>query len=243
MTTENHKYNSWPLGKIPPEKQRNEIDEIKDLGYKFDDPRDVIDIFENKIANFANSKFAVLTDCCTNGLFLSLKYLIEIGEIRVGDEFKIPAQTYGSVPMALIRAGLTPIFNDTQWSGIYQIGNTRIWDGAVRWTSNMFVGGNNLQVCSFQLKKRIPIGKGGVIMTDDADAARWLKLASYDGRDLRTSYEDPDHFKMIGYHYYMTPEDAARGIILMDSTPAVNDDSGSNLNYPDLRSYNLFKQE
>jgi hypothetical protein len=33
--------------------------------------------------------------------------------------------------------------------------------------------------------------------------------------DLNTPYTDIDHVKMLGYHMYMTPEDA-RGIILMD---------------------------
>jgi dTDP-4-amino-4,6-dideoxygalactose transaminase len=235
-------YNSWPLGKLPHEKQRDELDKLHSLGYQFDDPREVNNIFEKKIAEFSGSKFAVLVDCCTNGLFLCLKYLQSINEICENSTVRIPAHTYGSVPMVINQSGMIPIFEDVEWSGIYQLGDTRIWDGAVRWTERMYVGGNALQVCSFQLKKRIPIGKGGVIITDDEKAVKWLKLASYDGRDLDTPYDDPNHFKMIGYHHYMTPEDAARGIILMDSTPRINDDSGTNLNYPDLCSYNLFKR-
>ena len=33
---------------------------------------------------------------------------------------------------------------------------------------------------------------------------------------------------------YMTPEDAARGIILMDNTPDVNEDSQDHTRYPNL---------
>ena len=42
---------------------------------------------------------------------------------------------------------------------------------------------------------------------------------------------------MIGYHMYMTPEDAARGIILMDSVPEVNEDTGSYLTYTNISKY------
>jgi dTDP-4-amino-4,6-dideoxygalactose transaminase len=236
-----YKYNSWPLGKVPEELQRKEPQIIKEMGYSWNDPRDIIDIFENKIAKFANSKHAVLVDCCSHGLFLSLKYLLSIGELKQGEYLTIPSRTYVSAPLQIKHAGLRYDFKDYQWAGLYQLGNSRVWDSAVRWTKDMYIGNNNLQVISFQIKKRIPIGKGGVILTDDSEAAKWLKLASYDGRDLTTPYTDSVHFKNLGYHMYMTPEDAARGIILMDSTPEVNEDSGSHLNYTDLSVVDILK--
>jgi dTDP-4-amino-4,6-dideoxygalactose transaminase len=98
----------------------------------------------------------------------------------------------------------------------------------------MYVGNDALQVVSFQIKKRIPIGKGGCILTDSEDAYKWLKLASYDGRDLNKPYTDDSHVGMIGYHMYMTPEDAARGIILIDSVPEINEDTGNSNTYVDV---------
>jgi dTDP-4-amino-4,6-dideoxygalactose transaminase len=98
----------------------------------------------------------------------------------------------------------------------------------------MYVGNNTLQVISFQFKKRIPIGKGGVILTDDEEAAKMLKLMSYDGRDLTVPYDDENHIKTMGYHMYMTPEDAARGILLMDQTPEINEDACNHTNYMDV---------
>ena len=73
-----------------------------------------------------------------------------------------------------------------------------------------------------------------MILCDKKEEYEWLKLASYDGRDLNTPYDSPGHVKMEGWHYYMTPEDAARGIILMDQTPRVNEDQGGWENYPDI---------
>ena len=229
-----YQYNSYPLGKLPKEFQRQEPEIIKSMGYDWNDPRDIIDIFEKKIANFANCKYAILVDCCSHGLFLSIKYLQSIGELNVNDKLIIPSRTYASVPMQISHANLNYSFENIEWSGLYQLKNSRIWDSAVRWTKNMYIGNNSLQVISFQIKKRIPIGRGGVILTDDEEAAKWLKLASYDGRNLLSPYTDPNHILIKKYHMYMTPEDAARGIILMDSIPEINDDSGSHLNYTDL---------
>jgi len=233
METKTH-YNPWPLGKVPKELQRTELDKIKEMGYNWNDPRDVIDMFEEKVAKFSGSKYAVSIDCCSHGLFLSLKYLQSIGELNKETTLEIPKMTYISAPMQIIHAGNQVSFEDLEWSGLYQLKGSRVWDGAVRWTKDMYVGGNALQVVSFQIKKRIPIGKGGVILTDDYEAYKWLKLASYDGRDLNTPYTDVNHVKMLGYHMYMTPEDAARGIILIDSVPEVNEDTGNHNTYVDV---------
>jgi dTDP-4-amino-4,6-dideoxygalactose transaminase len=195
-------------------------------------------MFEQKVAEFAGSKYAVLTDCCSHGIFLSLKYLQSIGEIDKKTKIEIPNRTYVSIPMQVKHAGLKYKFRDYSWSGIYRLFPTRIFDGAVRWTKNMYLkmddGLNALQVVSFQIKKRIPIGKGGIILTDDKEAAKMLKLMSYDGRDLTLPYDHSEHVKCMGYHMYMTPEDAARGIMIMDALPEENEDSGNHTMYPDV---------
>jgi dTDP-4-amino-4,6-dideoxygalactose transaminase len=227
-------YNPWPIGKVPKELQRPELDKIKEMGYHWGDPRDVVDIFEKKVAEFAGSKYAVSVDCCSHGLFLSLKYLQSIGELKLGETITMPKMTYVSTAMQIINAGNKVSFEDLEWSGVYQFKPTRLWDGAVRWTKNMYVGNDALQVVSFQIKKRIPIGKGGCILTDSEETYKWLKLSSYDGRDLNTPYTDDNHVSMIGYHMYMTPEDAARGIILIDSVPEINEDTGNSNTYVDV---------
>ena len=42
--------------------------------YRKKDPWDLVELFEKKIANYSGSKYAVSTDCCTNAIFLCLKY-------------------------------------------------------------------------------------------------------------------------------------------------------------------------
>jgi dTDP-4-amino-4,6-dideoxygalactose transaminase len=227
-------YNPWPLGKLPKEFQRPEPEAIKQMGYHWDDPRDIIDIFEKKVAAFAGSKYAVAVDCCTHAIELCLIY--EKCAIQKNDNLRIsiPKNTYISIAHLFIKHKCNIEFYDEKWEGIYNIIGTQIIDGAVRWTKGMYFGFNSFHCLSFQIKKRIPIGRGGMILTDDIKAYEWLKLARYDGRDMSLPYDHPQHIKMTGYHYYMTPEDAARGIILMDNTPEVNDDSANWTNYPDV---------
>ena len=232
--SQDHFYNSWPLGALPKHFQRNEPYLIRELGYDWSDARDIISIFEKKIAAYAGSKYAIAVDCCSNGIFLCMKYLNARGEIT------IPKRTYASIPMQILHAGCSVKFDETSWSGLYQLKPYPIYDSATRFTKGMYIGNNSFQVLSFQIKKRLPIGRGGMILTDSMEAYQWLKLASYDGRDLSVPSPDPNHINILGWHYYMTPEDAARGILLMDQLPIFNNDTGGDLNYTDLSKIKLF---
>ena len=220
-------YSSWPLGKVPEEWHRPELNKIRELGYNWNDPRDVVKMFEQKVADFAGSKFGVAVDSCSNGLFLCLKYLKATGTIT------IPKRTYASVPMQIKHAGCNVKFEDLEWRGVYQLKPYPVYDGATRFTKGMYAGENALQVVSFQLKKRLPIGRGGMILTNDEAAYEWLCKARHDGRDLTIDYMKDD-FELSGWHMYMIPEDAARGIIIMEQLPEINEDSGGFYNYSDL---------
>ena len=226
----------WPIGKLPKELQRPELDQVRELGYDWKDPWDVVEMFEQEVANFAGCKYGIAIDNCTDGLFLCLKYVNAEGEIV------IPARTYCSVPMVIIQNGCKVKFVDYEWSGIYRLEPTNVYDGAVRWTEGMYEAGDGYQVVSFQLKKRIPIGKGGMILTNDKDAVEWFKMMRYEGRHNEVPYTE-DEFGLIGYNMYMTPEDAARGLILMKHTPKENEDSGGSHNCIDLSIQNIFKNK
>ena len=162
-----------------------------------------------------------------------MKYLNAQGLVE------IPKHTYQSIPMYIKHAGCHPTFRDEQWSGAYQLKPYPVWDAATRWRRGMYLGG--MHVVSFQIKKRIPIGRGGMILTDDKQAYDWLCKARYDGRDLEVSQWDDDA-DICGWHMYMTPEDAARGIILMDQVPDDTPDCGSWESYADLSKKKLWKE-
>lgn len=230
-----YKYNSWPAGKLPKKFQRPELENLSKLGIKFSDPRDVVDIFEKRIAKYCNSKYAVLTDCASHAIFLTLKYLNKKGFIYC------PVQTYVSVPMQIIHAGYKPKFINIDWTGTYQLDPLPIQDSSMRFHKGMYNKNENFEILSFQIKKILPIGRGGAILTNNYRAYKWLKLSTYDGRDLTSKYDSKNHVSSIGWHFYMTPEDAARGIILLSQLPDYNKDLGGAKNYPPITKFKYFE--
>ena len=192
----------------------------------------IVSDFEQKVADYAGSKYGVAVDCCTSAIFLSLKYRQRFHFYKFVD---CPARTYVSVPMAIIHAGQRPYFVDFDWVGTYPLGNTGVIDGAKRFRRGMYQGG--LHCLSFHAKKILAIGRGGMVLTDDPEAARWLRKARYDGREGKPYPEE--RIDTLGWHCYMTPEQAARGMLLMDILP---DDPPDHLeDYPDLRLMPVFQ--
>ena len=237
----NVKYLPWPYGKLG-SKERSELTELKEAGYDFSDPIDIIDIFEKKVAKFAGSKYAIAVNSASSGIFLCLKhYQNTYGNQKdFPTTITVPSRTYISVPMTVVNAGFKVKFEDIKWKGIYDLEPFNLVDGATRWTKDMYVGDGALQVVSFQIKKRVPIGAGGMILTDNKKEYEWLKLASHDGRNMNVHYGD-DEFAVMGWHMNMIPEDAARGILLMDSLPEVNEDVYGWENYYDISKRKVFE--
>jgi hypothetical protein len=82
------------------------------------------------------------------------------------------------------------------------------------------------------------------ILTDSMEAYHWFKRARYSGR-RECSYHD-DNLDMLGWNFYMMPELAARGSLLMgqfynlDGTKKHNQDL--ELPYPDLSQFKVYQQ-
>lgn len=205
------------------------------LKYNVNEPWDIVDIFEKKIADYSGSKYAVSVDNCTNALFLCLKYLNASGEIT------IPSKTYVSVPCTIINAGCKVKFKNIKWSGIYQLEPYPIYDGAVRFKKGMYKS-NTFHCLSFHIRKHIPIGKGGMILCDDYDAYKWFQKARYEGRHTadKILYKD-ENFDMIGWNMYMTPEQAAKGLSLFKNINDDNPDQESSGTCKDLSVYPIYE--
>jgi hypothetical protein len=202
-------------------------------------PYKVVKMFEEEVARYVGSKYAVSVDSCTNALFLCLMYQKHIGiDVK---EVKIPSKTYLSVPQSIIHAGLEPVLDSTinDWKGIYQLGDLPIYDAAKRFTSNMYIQ-DSFMCLSFHIKKHLKIGKGGMILTNDEKAVEWFKMARYEGRTEKLYHED-DIF-MLGWNMYMTPQEAAHGLALMQNYPTHAPDLGENNGYRDLSEFTIFKK-
>ena len=198
-------------------------------------PFKIVRMFEEEIAEYAGSKYAVSVDSCTNALFLCCKYL-DVKEVT------IPCKTYLSVPMSIIHSGAKVVFDKNpstnHWNGIYQLKPYPIYDSAKRLTSNMYIK-DSFMCLSFHIKKQLPIGKGGMILTDDADAVEWFKKARYEGRS--EVYYKEDNVKTLGWNMYMTPQEAAIGLALFQNYPEHNIDLEEKNGYRDLTEFDVFK--
>jgi dTDP-4-amino-4,6-dideoxygalactose transaminase len=187
-------------------------------------------MFEEEIANYCGSKYAISVDSCTNAIFLCCIYF-KVKEVT------IPRKTYLSVPQAIINAGGNVKLADINWSGQYQLYPYPIIDAALRFTSNMYKTGT-LTCLSFHYKKHLPIGKGGAILTDNYAAYCWLKKIRYEGRD-EIDYWD-DKIEESGWNMYMTPYEASIGLSLIQNINLQNDDLKEERGYRDLDDLLLF---
>lgn len=203
-------------------------------GYAINDPWDIVDAFEDKVAKYAGSKYAVSCDSCTNAMFMCLKYLKATGTIT------LPKKTYLSVPGLVAHSGCNIKFEDIEWSGVYQLDPYPITDGATRFTKGMYVKGT-FHCLSFHIRKVLAIAKGGMILTDDKKAVEWLKRARYEGRDNRVPHDSIEDLEILGWNFYMPPEQAARGIELFNNLPETNQDTGGSWKYKDLSTYSVWK--
>ena len=190
----------------------------------------IVSEFEKKVAEYSGSKFAVAVDSCTNALFLCCKYL----NVK---KIKIPKKTYVSVPCAILNSGGSVEFIDLDWSEkrYYQLFPYKIYDAAQCFNENMYVKDSYFCI-SFSSTKTINIGKGGMILTDDENSVNWFKQARYCGRHEVPLLED--NFEIIGWNMYMTPEQAARGLLLMNNVGEKNPPTLPE--YPDLSVFKIY---
>lgn len=196
-------------------------------------PYKIVKMFEEEVAYYTGAPYAVSVDSCTNALLLSCLY-------NKVETVTIPSKTYLSVPQSILNAGGTPQFEDLKWKGIYQLKPYSIYDSAKRFTSNMYIKGS-MMCLSFHIKKHLKIGKGGMILLDDKDAYEWLKKMRYEGRSEVMYHKD--NIQLCGYNMYMTPEEATRGLMLMQNYPKHQEDLPELPEYKDLREFELFQNE
>jgi dTDP-4-amino-4,6-dideoxygalactose transaminase len=203
--------------------------------------------FEEEIAKYTGAPYAIALDNMSNALFLALYYEKNIKKSLTGDTVDCPSRTYPSVPCEIIHAGLKVNFvpvEGTKIKGSYRLFPSNVVDSALRFTGDMYVPGTHMCLSFTGPYKTLKLSKGGAIITDDYNAMLWLKRARFSGR-RECSYHD-DHFDMLGWNFYMMPELAARGILMMtqfynmDGSKKYNEDL--ELPYPDLSKFEIYKQ-
>ncbi len=197
-------------------------------------PHYVTEQFEETVARYTGAPFAISIDNCSNALFLCLKYL-DITQKTI----TIPSCTYMSVPCSIIHAGGTVKFKKSNpiLKGAYQLDPTPVWDSALRFTKNMYLKNQYMCLSFTGPKKILQLGKGGMILTDDFNAAAWFKKARYSGRNPENHLVD--NFTSLGWNFYMSNDVAARGLLLMSG---MEENEDVEQEYQDLSQYPIYQQ-
>ena len=199
----------------------------------------VTELFEQAVAAYTGAPFAVAVDNCSNALFLSLVY--------VGVKNKtitIPSRTYMSVPCEILHAGAKVAFTDGKATGAYQLWPTPVWDSSLRFSADMYMPKTFMCLSFTGPFKHLKLGKGGMILTDNEKAYCWFKKARMSGRN-EVSYHE-DNFTMTGWNFYMMPEIAARGLMMMrgfykNGKKILTEDV--RVEYPDLSKFNIYNRD
>ena len=202
--------------------------------------------FEKTLSDYTCAPYVVTVDNQSNALFLSLYYEKNVKKSIIEDTITIPSRTYPSVPCEIIHAGLKVNFKPVKGKtlkGAYNLEGSNVWDSALSFTYNMYKPKTHMCISFTGPYKHFKLSKGGAILTDDHEAYLWFKRARYSGR-RECSYHD-DNFDMLGWNYYMMPELATRGLLLMNQfykgeTPKINEDL--EMPYPDLSKFEIYKK-
>jgi dTDP-4-amino-4,6-dideoxygalactose transaminase len=203
--------------------------------------------FEKSLCDYTGAPYAIALDNMSNALFLALYYEnYVVGRIET-DTITIPSKTYPSVPCEIIHAGLKVNFEKVEGNtikGAYQLKGSNVWDSALRFTADMYIPKSHMCLSFTGPYKTLKLSKGGAIITDDYQAMLWFKRARFSGR-RECSYHD-DNFDMLGWNFYMMPELAARGLLMMSQFYDLNGNKKQiedlELPYPDLSKFEIYKK-
>ena len=193
---------------------------------------EVVSEFENKVANFFGSPYAVAVDSCTHGIELCLRY-------EGFSKITVPTRTYISIPFLSNKLNIDMEWSEDKWQDYYYLGNTNIIDAAVLWKKDSYIP-KTYMCLSFQFQKHLSLGRGGMILLDDKEAYTTLKKMSYDGRIPGVPWRN-QNIDTIGYHYYMTPETAQLGLDKLSEAIAKTPRQWKWTDWPDLRTMKVFK--
>jgi dTDP-4-amino-4,6-dideoxygalactose transaminase len=194
---------------------------------------EVVEDFEMQIAEFFKAPFAVAVDSCTHGIELALRY-------TGVNKISVPKRTYISIPLLAQKLGIELEWRDEIWVDYYHL-TASVIDAAVLWRADSYIPGT-MMALSFQYQKHLSLGRGGMLLLDDENAALELKKMSYDGRVPSIPWREQD-ISTVGYHYYMTPETALLGSEKLPAAMEMEPRKWVAEDWPDLTNMSVFRRE
>lgn len=197
----------------------------------------VITDFEKKIAEFYGAPYAVATDCCTHGVELCIRH--KMNQSHYIPKIYVPKRTYLSIPMLADKLGLELSWHPYEWQDYYEL-FPKVFDAAVLWKRDSYIPETMMNV-SFQFRKHMSLGRGGMILLDNKEDAIKLKKMSYDGRLPDVPWKE-QNIDTMGYHYYMTPETAELGLNKLQDAIDVEPHKWVYTDWPDLSKMKIFNK-
>ena len=163
-------------------------------------------LLEEEFAKFSGAKYAIATNGCTMALYLALKKM----NLKKTDEVIVPSLTWNATASVVIQAGAKPVFADVKkedwcldpedvkkrinkntklvipvhFASTYAEGFDKfpipvLFDSAHRIEKNGFKG---IESCfSFYAVKNMTTVRGGMILTNDENNAKWYMMAVHGG--------------------------------------------------------------
>jgi len=192
-----------------------------------------VNTFETKIASFFGAPFAVAVDCCTHAIELCLRYK-DVKEINV------PRRTYISIPFLSKKLNIKLNWVEDQWQDFYFLTH-EIIDAAVLWKKDSYIK-DKFMCISFQYRKHLNLGRGGVILLTDYRDYQKLKKMTYDGRESEIPWRE-QNIDLMGYHYYMTPETAENGLKKLPEAIKTKPKKWTIEDWPDVSKMEVFKKK
>jgi dTDP-4-amino-4,6-dideoxygalactose transaminase len=192
----------------------------------------IVQEFEKEVAKFFGAPFAIAVDSCTHGIELAIRYT-NVNKISV------PKHTYISIPFLASKLNIELEWRDEDWLDYYYL-TDKVVDAAVLWKPNSYIP-NTMMGISFQYQKHLSLGRGGILLLDNEDAAIEIKKMSYDGRLPVIPWRE-QNISTIGYHYYMTPETAKLGLDKLPNAIETQPRQWVVSDWPDLTEMEVFKK-
>lgn len=215
--------------------------------------------FEKEFAEYMGAKYAIATNGCTMALYLVLKRM----GLNKDDEVIVPSLTWSATASVVVNAGATPVFADVKkddwcldpedvrkkitkktrlvipvhYAGRYAKGFENfpvpvLFDSAHKVEKNDFKG--TVSCYSFYAVKNITTVRGGMILTDNEEDAKWYMTAVHGGiaKDTLSRYQgvsaDSDSSSFYyevewpGWNFDMTDVEAAIGRSQLKKLPELN---------------------
>jgi dTDP-4-amino-4,6-dideoxygalactose transaminase len=193
-------------------------------------------LLEQKVAEFFGAPYGIAVDCCTHGVELCLRHV-------KAKQVESPHRTYPSIPFLARKLNIPLVWKEENWQDYYQAGvgesGEVVYDAAVLWKENSYIPDSFMSL-SFQFQKHLSLGRGGMILTDNEEAAKQLRRMVHDGREPFIPWRE-QNISCEGYHYYMTPETAALGLEKLPKAIETPPRQWVIEDWPDLKNMEIFK--